>query len=142
MREIRLEYVHHGQTYLIAIVIHSCVIFVIFLISRLDCLQSAFSLKNPSSSYLIQQDCKPLRYYYNKGLRPDEKRRTTDSFVVNKPSVSPETKKPIGQLHSWSVVRLQEIKIGTRHNQLQTTANQAVISVIKLLRISYRRRLL
>ena len=38
----------------------------------IDCLQSAFSLLNPSSSYLIQRDCKPRRYYYNKGLRPDE----------------------------------------------------------------------
>ena len=27
----------------------------------------------------------------NKGLGPDERRRTADSFVVNKPSVSPET---------------------------------------------------
>ena len=40
------------------------------------------------------------------------------------------------------MVRLQAIKIVTRHNQLQTIANQAVISVIKLLRISYRRKLL
>ena len=30
----------------------------------IDCLQSAFSLLNPSSSYLIQRDCKPRRYYY------------------------------------------------------------------------------
>ena len=29
----------------------------------IDSLQSAFSLLNPSSSYLIQRDCKP-RYYY------------------------------------------------------------------------------
>ena len=53
--------------------------------------------KNNTRSYdqlcssLIQRDCKPRRYHYNKGLRPDEKRRTADSFVVNKPSVSPET---------------------------------------------------
>ena len=49
-------------------------------------------LLNPSSSYLIQRDCKPRHCYYNKGLRRDEKRRTADSFVENKPSVSPETK--------------------------------------------------
>ena len=30
-----------------------------------DCFQSAFSLKNPSRSYLIQRDSKPRRYYYN-----------------------------------------------------------------------------
>ena len=30
----------------------------------IDCLQSAFSLLNLSSSYLIQRDCKPRRYYY------------------------------------------------------------------------------
>ena len=32
----------------------------------IDCLQSTFSLLNPSSSYLmiIQRDCKPRRYYY------------------------------------------------------------------------------
>ena len=35
------------------------------------------------------------------------------------------------------MVRLQAIKIVTRHNQLQKIVNQAVISVIKLLRISY-----
>ena len=39
-------------------------------------------------------------------------RRTTDSFVVNKPSVSPETEEPIGQFYScwqiidWSVVEM------------------------------------
>ena len=30
----------------------------------IDCLQSAISLLNPSSSYLIQRDCKPRRHYY------------------------------------------------------------------------------
>ena len=30
----------------------------------IDCLQSAFSFLNPSSSYLIQHDCKPRRHYY------------------------------------------------------------------------------
>ena len=30
----------------------------------IDCLQSTFSLLNPSSSYLIQCDSKPRRYYY------------------------------------------------------------------------------
>ena len=30
----------------------------------IDCLQSAFSLLNPSSSYLIQRDCRPRSYYY------------------------------------------------------------------------------
>ena len=44
---------------------------------RLDCLQSAFSLK--------------IRLVLGLRLRRDEKRRTADSFVVNKPSVSPET---------------------------------------------------
>ena len=39
-------------------------------------------------------------------------------------------------------MRLQAVNIVTHHNQLQTIANQAVISVIKLLRISYRRKLL
>ena len=57
----------------------------------LDCLQSAFSLKISLESYLIQRDCKSRRCYYNKGLRRDEKRRTADSFVVNKTSFSPET---------------------------------------------------
>ena len=50
----------------------------------LDCLQSAFSLKIHlviiSSSVIANHD-----------VRPDEKRRTADSFVVKKPSVSPET---------------------------------------------------
>ena len=40
------------------------------------------------------------------------------------------------------MVRLQAIKIVTRHKKLQTIANQAVISVIIVLRISYRRKLL
>ena len=61
-----------------------------------------------------------------------EKRRTADSFLVNKPSVSPETEYPIGQSHNcrqiidWSVARLQAIKIVMRHKQLQTISNQAV----------------
>ena len=51
------------------------------------------------------------------GLGPDEKRRTADSFVANKLSVSPETERPIGQFYScwqiidWSVVEMQAIKI-------------------------------
>ena len=58
--------------------------------SRLtDCLQSAFSLKiSPvliSSSAITNQDV--IIY----GLRRDKKRWTAESFVVNKPSVSPET---------------------------------------------------
>ena len=39
------------------------------------------------------------------------------------------------------MVKLQAINIVMHHNQLQTIANQAVISVIKLLRMSYRRKL-
>ena len=54
----------------------------------LDCLQSTFSLKirNPFLSH-------PVRFQTTTLLlqRQDEKRRTADSFVVNKPSVSPET---------------------------------------------------
>ena len=46
------------------------------------------------------------------------------------------------QIIDWSIVRLQAVKIVTRHNQRQTIANQAVILVMKLLRISYRRKLL
>ena len=34
----------------------------------IDCLQYAFSLLNPSSSYLIQRDCKSRRYYYLREL--------------------------------------------------------------------------
>ena len=34
------------------------------LCGTIDCLQSAFFLLNPSSSYLIQRDCKLRRYYY------------------------------------------------------------------------------
>ena len=59
-------------------------------VSRLiDCLQSAFSLKiRPvliSSSAIANYDV--IIY----GLRWDKKRWTADSFVVNKPSVNPET---------------------------------------------------
>ena len=36
---------------------------------KIDCLQSAIFFLNPSSSYLIQRDCKPRLYYY-RDLRP------------------------------------------------------------------------
>ena len=56
----------------------------------LDCLQSAFSLKICvvliSTSTIANHDDMS-----QKGLGPDEKRQTADSFVVNKPSISPET---------------------------------------------------
>ena len=38
---------------------------------------------NPSSSYLIQRDCKPRRYYYNKELRPDEKSLVSRGFAAH-----------------------------------------------------------
>ena len=45
---------------------------------------------NPSS-YLSLCDCKATMLCYNNGLGRDDKRRTVDSFVVNKPSFSLET---------------------------------------------------
>ena len=57
-----------------------------------DCLKSAFSFKiRPviSSSAIANHNV------IIQGLRRDEKRRTADSFVVKKPSVSPETEQPI-----------------------------------------------
>ena len=72
--------------------------------------------------YLSQRDCKVTTLCYNKEWGPDEKRRTADSIVVNKLSVSPEMELPIGQFYScwqiidWSVVEMQGIKIVTRHN--------------------------
>ena len=47
------------------------------------------------------------------------------------PSPHPARLKACSQATSREVVRLQVIKIVTRHNQLQTIANQAVISIIK-----------
>ena len=69
---------------------HSTLIFKTFNYS-LDCLQSTFSLKIRLVLDLIPRDCKPRCYYIGIETRRDEKRRTADSFVVNKPSVSPET---------------------------------------------------
>ena len=51
-------------------------------------LESAFSLEN--CLVLISSSAIADRDVINKGLRP-EKRQTADSFVVNKPAVSPET---------------------------------------------------
>ena len=87
----------------------------------LNCLQSAYSLE---SIWFLSQPARlqTTTLRYNKGLGPDEKRRTADSFIVNKPSVSPEKESPIGQFYScwqitdWSVVEIQAIKIVTRHN--------------------------
>ena len=56
---------------------------------NVDCLQSAFSLK--IRLVLILSSAITNHNVIHEGLRPDEKRRTVDSFVVNKPSVSPET---------------------------------------------------
>ena len=66
---------------------HSTLIFKTFNYS-LDCLQSTFSLKIRLVLDLIPRDCNDVII---QGSRRDEKRRTADSFVVNKPSVSPET---------------------------------------------------
>ena len=84
---------------------------------NIDCLQSAVSLKIRlvliSSSAIGNHEVVVTIRDWDK----TEKRRTADSFVVNKTSVSPETEYPIGQLHScWqiihlSVVRLQAVKI-------------------------------
>ena len=64
-------------------------IFVNDISESLECLQSAFSLKIRlvliSSSAIANHDTIIWE------LRRDEKRWTADSFVVNKPSVSPET---------------------------------------------------
>ena len=76
---------------------------------------------------------------YNKGLGPDEKRRTADSFVViNKPSVSPETDRSNRLVNftavDWSVGEMQAIKIVTQAIKIVTTncepcfTNLAVIS--------------
>ena len=64
----------------------------------LDCLQSAFSLKIRlvliSSSAIANHYViitKGMTERLEQAMRPDEKRGTADSFVVLKPSVSPET---------------------------------------------------
>ena len=54
--------------------------------------------QNPSRCPLARLQTTTL--CYNEGLEPDEKRRTADSFVANKLSVSPETERPIGQFYS------------------------------------------
>ena len=56
-----------------------CISFTDFL----DCLRSAFSLKICLVLISFQRDCKPRRYYYNKGLRSDEIYFSTPSFLVS-----------------------------------------------------------
>ena len=56
-----------------------CISFTDFL----DCLRSAFSLKICLVLISFQRDCKPRRYYYNKGLRSDETYFFTPSFLVS-----------------------------------------------------------
>ena len=48
----------------------------------LDCLRSAFSLKICLVLISFQRDCKPRRYYYNKGLSLDETYFFTPSFLA------------------------------------------------------------
>ena len=121
--------------------ISNCHIWKVKLVSMrrvIDCLQSAFSLKICLVLDLIQHDWVPRCYYIGIEMRWEK----TDCWLF----CSKQTlRQPRNRVTDWSIaqlVRLQAIKIVTHHKQLQTIAKQAVISVIKLLRISYRRKLL
>ena len=104
----------------------------------IDCLQSAFSLKIRLVLDLIQCDCVPRCYYIGIEMRWE---KTGCWLFCSKQTL----RQPRNGVTDWSIaqlVRLQAIQMVKHHKQLQTIANQAVISVIKLLRISYRRKLL
>ena len=56
---------------------------------------------NPSFSYLSLCDCKATTLCYNNGLGRDDKRRTVDSFVVNK-----TLRQPRNRVTNWSIFQL------------------------------------
>ena len=130
-----------GKVIVIVIVVLTSLIKYISSVT-LDCLQSAFSLKIRlvliSSSAIANHDVNTL----------ETRREKTDCWLF----CSKKTLRlPRNGASDWSIAQMltdhwlvcsKNASNKNSHNQLQTIANQAVISVKKLLKISSTRKLL